>query len=243
MLVGDQLTVVAKEGFSGIAKVTIEVKNDEVIERINTTVTVLPLPAVAPLVTPTTPNSTVISWEKSPNATGYLVTDENGNTLCKTSKTQCRVSSAIPAANTVEVIARGRDNLLSEPVEATFVPRVQPTPTPAPEIPVASVVVNFDTNKFALTSQEKRELDAFVEKVIAGGFKELDISGHTDSDGGVDNNVLSLNRAKQTRAYILQFVPDLKITLGGFADAVAVANNSTAAGKAANRRAEVRIIK
>jgi outer membrane protein OmpA-like peptidoglycan-associated protein len=243
VLVGDQLSVVAKPGYSGVTKVMIEVENGGEIERIATTVTVLPLPAVSPVVKPATPTSTLITWEKSTNASSYVVTDENGITLCTTTRAQCRVNVVIPASNSVEIVARGRDNLVSEPVEATYIPKAVPTPPAAAIVPKVSVVVNFDTNKYSLTSQEKRELDAFVEQVILGGYKELDISGHTDSVGGVDNKALSLNRAKETRDYLLSFVPDLKITLGGFADAVSVANNGTTAGKAANRRAEVRIVR
>jgi outer membrane protein OmpA-like peptidoglycan-associated protein/phosphodiesterase/alkaline phosphatase D-like protein len=239
VLVGEELSVVAKPGYSGITKVVVEVENGGEIERIATTVTVLPLPAVAPTVKVSAAKTTTVTWQKSPNATMYEVTDEDGNTLCTTIRTSCRVNTAIAPNESVEIVALGRDNLVSEPVAAVYVPKAAPKPA----VPVAEVVVNFATNQYSLTTQEKRELDAFIEKVKAGGFKELDISGHTDSVGGVDNNVLSLNRAKETRAYILKEIPDLKITLGGYADAVAVASNATAAGKAANRRAEVRIIK
>jgi outer membrane protein OmpA-like peptidoglycan-associated protein len=241
VLVGEELSVVAKPGYSGITKVVVEVENGGEIERIATTVTVLPLPAVAPTVKVSAAKTTTVAWQKSPNATLYEVKDEDGNTICTTVRTSCRVNTAIAPNESVEIVARGRDNLVSEPVEAVYVPKV--APAPKPEAPVAEVVVNFATNQYSLTAQEKRELDAFIEKVKAGGFKELDISGHTDSVGGVDNNVLSKNRAKETRDYILKEIPDLKITLGGYADAVSVASNATAAGKAANRRAEVRIIR
>ena len=240
-LVGDQLSVVAKPGYSGITKVVVEVENGGEIQQIATTVTVLPLPPVAPVVKPAASKTTLVTWEKSPNATLYEVKDEEGNTICTTVRTSCRVNTVIAPNEAVEIVARGRDNLVSEPVEAVYVPKVVATPKPA--APVAEVVVNFATNQYSLTAQEKRELDAFIEKVKAGGFKELDISGHTDSVGGVDNNALSLNRAKETKAYILKEIPDLKITLGAYADAVSVASNATAAGKAANRRAEVRIVK
>jgi outer membrane protein OmpA-like peptidoglycan-associated protein len=228
-------------GYSGITKVTVNVENNGEIQQITTTVTVLPLPATSPTVKVSTAKTTTVAWVKSPNATMYEVTDEDGNTICTTVRTSCRVSRAIAPNDSVEIVARGRDNLVSEPVEAVYVPKVVATPKPV--APVAEVVVNFATNQYSLTTQEKRELDDFIEKVKAGGFKELDISGHTDSVGGVDNNVLSRNRAKETRAYILKEIPDLKITLGGYADAVSVASNATAAGKAANRRAEVRIVK
>jgi len=241
VLVGDQLSVVAKPGYSGVTKLTVTVENNGEIEKIATTVTVLPLPAIAPVVTPASSKTTLITWEKSPNASIYVVTDENGNNLCTTVTTKCRINSVIPPTTAVEIVARGGDSLVSEAVEATYVPKA--VAAPAPAAPKVSVVVNFDTNKYALTVKEKQELDAFIVDIILGGVKELDISGHTDSDGGVDNNALSLNRAKETRDYILQYVSDVKITLGAFADAVAVANNSTTAGKAQNRRAEVRIVR
>ena len=241
VLVGDQISVVAKPGYSGVTKVVVEVLIDEEIEQISTTVTVLPLPATSPVITVNAAKTATVKWEKSPNARVYVVKDEDGNSICTTVLTSCRIKTAVTADTVIQIVARGRDNLVSEPVETTYVAPVVATPTPT--VPKTEVVVNFATNQYSLSNQEKRELDAFIEKVKAGGFKELDISGHTDSVGGVDNNALSRNRAKETRDYILDAIPELKITLGGFADAVSVSSNATAAGKAANRRAEVRIIK
>ncbi len=116
-------------------------------------------------------------------------------------------------------------------------------PPPVKIIPDVALVINFDTNRFNIDATDRALIEGFAAEVVKYGFKEIDISGHTDSRGGVDNNVLSANRARAARDYLLTLVPGLKVTVGAYADAVNVAPNSTAAGMAANRRAEFRIVK
>jgi peptidoglycan-associated lipoprotein len=128
-------------------------------------------------------------------------------------------------------------------VSAPIVVKVSDPPPPVKIIPDVALVINFDTNKFNLDATDRALIRGFARDVIKYGFKEIDISGHTDSRGGVDNNVLSSNRAKAARDYLLTLVPGLKVTVGAYADAVNVASNSSSSGMAANRRAEFRIVK
>ena len=89
---------------------------------------------------------------------------------------------------------------------------------------------------------KKNCTNAFAADVEKYGFTKIDISGHTDSRGGIDNNVLSNNRAKAARAYLLSLLPNLKVTINGYADAINVATNATVEGMSANRRAEFRVV-
>jgi len=109
-------------------------------------------------------------------------------------------------------------------------------------VPDIALVVNFDTAKYNLDAGDRQLIRDFAADVIRFGYKQIDISGHTDSRGGINNNILSNNRAKAARDYLLKLVPNLKVTINGFADAISVAPNTTAAGMAANRRAEFRVI-
>jgi outer membrane protein OmpA-like peptidoglycan-associated protein len=71
-----------------------------------------------------------------------------------------------------------------------------------------------------------------------------EIQGHTDSQGSDDFNlVLSAARAATVRGYlILKGVQDSNLIAIGYGESMPVANNSTAGGRAINRRVEFKII-
>ena len=238
----EEITVVAKAGFSGNTVVKVTVANDEEISQITANVIVLPLPPANPVAMPVSEERTRITWNRSPNALSYEVS-QAGELLCKTTSVFCMVPFVVPATPAVEIISIGRDKTVSAPIAAKVIERPAPAPKPVQEIPDIVLVINFDTNKFNIDATDRKLIQGFARDVVKYGYTEIDISGHTDSRGGVDNNVLSANRAKAARDYLLTLVPDLKITVGAFADAINVASNSTAAGMAANRRAEFRVVK
>jgi uncharacterized repeat protein (TIGR02543 family) len=235
---GEEITVVAKRGFSGNTIVKVTVEGDEEISQITANVTVLPLPPLNPVAKPVSDERTRITWARSPNAISYEVR-QDGRLLCKTSATSCSVTFVVPKAPPLEIISLGRDKTISQPVAA----KVAEPPAPVKIVPDVALVINFDTNRFNIDATDRALIEGFARDVVRYGYKEVDISGHTDSRGGVDNNVLSLNRARASRNYLLSLVPDLKVTINGFADVVSVASNNTAVGMAANRRAEFRIVK
>ena len=177
-----------------------------------------------------------ITWVRSRNAIGYEVT-QNGEILCTTKSVSCTLAKVIPAVPAVEVQALGKDQTKSAIIQATYVA------APVRVIPDVALVINFDTNKYNLDSGDRFLIEKFAFDVQLYKYKEVDISGHTDSRGGVDNNLLSLNRAKASRDYLLKLLPDLKVTINGYADVISVATNATASGMAANRRAEFRVVK
>ena len=176
-----------------------------------------------------------IQWVRSPNAVGYEVI-QNGKLLCTTASTICTVPQAISATEPVQIKALGRDQTESVIKQATYVDATVPK-----IVPDIALVVNFDTAKYNLDAGDRQLIRDFAAEVIKYGYTQIDISGHTDSRGGIDNNVLSNNRAKAARDYLMKLVPNLKVTINGFADAISVAPNTTAAGMAANRRAEFRV--
>lgn len=235
---GDDITVVARRGFSGNTIVKVNVEGDQEISEITANVTVLPLPPVNPVARPVSDERTRITWVRSPNAIGYEVRQE-GRLLCRTSATSCSVGFVVPQTPPLEIISLGRDKTISQPVAA----KVAEPPAPVKIVPDVALVINFDTNRFNIDATDRALIEGFARDVVRYGYKEVDISGHTDSRGGVDNNVLSLNRARASRDYLLSLVPTLTVTINGFADVVSVASNNTAAGMAANRRAEFRIVK
>ncbi len=230
------VSVAARPGFSGKTTVAITLNNNEEISSISATVWVLPLPVTNPVVKPLSEETSRVNWVRSPNAIGYEVI-QDGKVICTTSKVSCVVNTLIALESKVEIKALGRDQTESLVKEAKYVEAAI-----TQVVPDIALVVNFDTAKFNLDAGDKALIRAFAAEVVKYRYTSVDITGHTDSRGGIDNNVLSNNRAKAARDYLLSLVPTLKVTVNGFADAINVATNQTAEGMAANRRAEFRVV-
>ncbi len=235
-VLNNEVAVQAKPGFSGKTTVKITVTTEEEVSTITADVLVIPLPVTNPVVKVVSDAKSRIQWIRSPNATSYEVT-QNGKLLCTTAGTICTVAQAVSADAPVQIKALGRDQTESTVKQATYV--AAPS---TPVVPEIALVVNFDTAKYNLDSGDRALIRAFAADVVKYGFTKIDISGHTDSRGGIDNNVLSNNRAKAARAYLLSLLPNLKVTINGYADAINVATNATAEGMTANRRAEFRVV-
>ena len=237
-LKGEEVSVQAKPGFSGKTTATITVVNEnEEISQITAEVLVLPVAPENPKVKVNEViETTRISWNRSNNAVNYEVT-QGDEVLCTTRFVSCNIKKVITQDPPVVVRALGRDNTASTSITATY--EVAQRATGVPEI---ALVVNFDTAKFNLDDRDRALIRGFAADVVRYKYTEVDITGHTDSRGGIDNNVLSLNRAKSAADYLLKLVPGLKVTIGGYASTINVADNSTVAGLAANRRAEFRVV-
>jgi len=101
--------------------------------------------------------------------------------------------------------------------------------------------VLFDTAQYSLKPGAREKL-AKVAGIILGhpGLK-IAVEGHTDSVGGDEYNLkLSENRANSVRTYLItQSIDPNAVTAKGFGKTLPVADNSTAAGRQANRRVEL----
>jgi len=109
-----------------------------------------------------------------------------------------------------------------------------------------SVAVNFRVNSAVLSPEARRQLDDFAAKALAAKGYMIEVSGHTDSTGGEAKNMrLSRERAESVVEYLTinDKIPARRlITPLGYGKKEAVADNSTAAGRAQNRRVEVKIL-
>ena len=103
--------------------------------------------------------------------------------------------------------------------------------------------VNFDTNKATLTATAKRILDANLAKIKrnANRVKMVHVVGHTDSRGtAAHNDALSKARAKAVADYLAaNGVTASKLMSAGKGESMPVADNTTADGRARNRRVEI----
>lgn len=70
---------------------------------------------------------------------------------------------------------------------------------------------------------------------------QLIIEGHTDSDGQTSHNqILSLKRAESVKVFLVSAgISSSRLSTTGYGESKPVAPNSTATGKAQNRRVEL----
>ncbi|MEO8278982.1 MAG: OmpA family protein [Ideonella sp.] len=101
--------------------------------------------------------------------------------------------------------------------------------------------VSFDTNSFAIKPQMRSVLDPFAASLRDDPNTRIDIVGHTDSTGSdAINNPLSVERAQSVRDYLAGHgVSPQRIRTEGKGSYQPVADNSTEAGRAMNRRVEI----
>ena len=109
-----------------------------------------------------------------------------------------------------------------------------------------SVAVTFRVNSAVLSPEAKQHLDDFAAKVSPAKAYMIEVSGHTDSTGGDAKNFrLSQQRAESVIQYLaVQHKIPLRrfVTPMGYGKTEAVADNTTASGRAQNRRVEVKML-
>jgi outer membrane protein OmpA-like peptidoglycan-associated protein len=100
--------------------------------------------------------------------------------------------------------------------------------------------VNFETAKTTLLPEAKQILDQVAVSLSSNSSIEVAIHGHTDNVGGAKYNMnLSSGRAESVKAYLVSKGIDAKrITTKGYGFTKPIADNTTAEGRAKNRRIE-----
>jgi len=162
--------------------------------------------------------------------TGHYITDSNGNCVRTSSWTQdlMTVDCGAPA-----------------PMEAKA-PPPPPPPPPAPTYETVTLTAGalFAHDRSDLRAEGQQQLDALASK-IKGDDRVVDVKivGHTDSSGTeAYNQALSLRRATTVRDYLASKGVDSNLmSVTGMGESSPIADNSTKAGRAANRRVEVSV--
>lgn len=111
---------------------------------------------------------------------------------------------------------------------------------------LSSIAINtvlFETGKSTVRSRYRKDLDALVLLLNQNPSYKLDINGHTDNTGGPERNAtLSQERAAAVQAYLTKKGIDAgRLSGKGFSDSLPAGDNSTAAGRTKNRRAEFKL--
>lgn len=114
------------------------------------------------------------------------------------------------------------------------------------KIVVFNAIALFDFDKSVLKPEGKRQIKAYREdaKDELSRTDKIKITGYTDNIGSANYNVkLSQRRAETVRKYLVSLGVDAgKLEVKGEGMSNPVADNSTKAGRAKNRRVEVELI-
>ncbi|MBA3568689.1 MAG: OmpA family protein [Pyrinomonadaceae bacterium] len=109
-----------------------------------------------------------------------------------------------------------------------------------------TVAVNFKVNSAALLPEARQQLDNLAAKAVITKGYVIEVAGHTDSTGSEAKNFrLSRERAESVIQYLAvnHKIPLRRfITPMGYGKTEAVAENTTAAGRAQDRRVEVKML-
>jgi OOP family OmpA-OmpF porin len=187
-------------------------------------------------------NNEIVVFRSKANSKEYQgLTDSTG-----------RFSVRLPAGDQYEIFILGfKDstsyNILDIPATKGNAYYKDPFKIDIQFLPAKSFVLddcNFETGKADLQPGSYAVLDELVAYLTRKEDEKIEIGGHTDNVGNAKSNlVLSEARANTVRAYLLtKGIDPLRVTAKGYGMTVPVASNANAAGRAQNRRTEVKIL-
>lgn len=104
--------------------------------------------------------------------------------------------------------------------------------------------ITFPVNSYMIQPQFQQTLNSVAQTLAAYPSTLIDVYGHTDPSGGDAINIpLSQNRAQAVANYLAQRgVNSARIATRGYGSSQPIADNGTEAGRAQNRRVELRIV-
>ncbi len=176
----------------------------------------------------------------------------NGREYQGLTDTTGRFSTRLPAGDKYEIFILGfKDStsyiVLDIPATTGNAYYKNPFKVDIQFLPAKSFVLddcNFETGKAELRPESYAVLDELVAYLVRKEDERIELGGHTDNVGTAKKNlILSDARANTVRAYIImKGIDPLRVTAKGYGFTVPVAENTTAEGRALNRRTEVKIL-
>ncbi|WP_460640023.1 OmpA family protein [Larkinella harenae] len=102
----------------------------------------------------------------------------------------------------------------------------------------------FETGRYDLAEKSRTELDRLVKFLEVNESVKIEVSGHTDNQGGTANNLeLSKKRAQSVVEYLTKAgINTNRIKSAGYGESRPVASNTTEENRKQNRRIEWRIL-
>lgn len=104
--------------------------------------------------------------------------------------------------------------------------------------------VYFETGKATITKASYMELDELVGYLKARKKQIIEIGGHTDDVGEIEQNqILSQKRAQAIVDYLIKKgIATKRLKAVGYGEEKPIANNETKEGRQRNRRTEIRLL-
>jgi len=109
------------------------------------------------------------------------------------------------------------------------------------EVSSRSYQIQFETGSAVIRAESYRLLDEIQQSAVVAEGLKVGVYGHTDNTGSAETNrVLSESRAESVKRYLVsKGLPENRIESKGFGPAKPVSDNTTAAGRAKNRRVQI----
>lgn len=105
----------------------------------------------------------------------------------------------------------------------------------------AILYINFDSGKSTIKKESMPVVEQIIEMMKQAPDIKISVEGHTDSDGSNESN-LNLSEARAEAvvdAIVKGGIDKSRLSSAGFGEEKPIADNSTAEGKAKNRRVEL----
>lgn len=104
--------------------------------------------------------------------------------------------------------------------------------------------ITFAFNSYEVQPQFQATLNEVAQTLAAYPSTIIDVLGHTDSVGSHEyNQRLSEQRAQSVANYLIaRGVQPARIATRGYGETMPIADNATEAGRAANRRVEIKVV-
>ena len=105
--------------------------------------------------------------------------------------------------------------------------------------------VNFQSGSDLLLAGAERLIQDLAATLIENDYLQIEVAGHTDDQGSAENNQgLSDRRAKTVYDYLIRYgVDPNRLSYRGYGESQPIADNTTADGRATNRRVELRVVR
>lgn len=203
---------------------------------------------LAPTVTHAVLNITYTNYDDVPQAHKKLVFvgKKKANKVAVTTDANGEVSFMIPREDSYSILCES----LTGPFECGETPFVSKTATSG------GITVTFDDTRAELTGvtfkvgsaelvpTSLKTLDAAIAGLKLNPKVKIEIQGHTSSEGSEEmNQKLSEDRANSVKAYMVKKGIDAgRLTANGYGPSQPKEDNSTEAGRKANRRIELVVI-
>lgn len=157
--------------------------------------------------------------------------------------------------NVIGTVAPGRDSeaqLLAAGLPSNFMAQIKLSVAASESVDMCQqrldelmqTTISFEVASEIISPASFELLDQLAQRIRACGGLRIEVSGHTDSEGlAMKNLELSQRRAEAVAAYLVNTGIDSdQLVPWGYGESRPIEDNSTNAGRAANRRIEFRAL-